>query len=88
MRVVITKNYDEMSRWAAHFVANKILEANPTEEKPFKLGCPTGSSPLGMYKELIRGTTSSITSTSRRKTFISSTEMLLTFSQNVLTMSR
>ncbi len=54
MRVVITKNYDEMSRWAAHFVANKILEANPTEEKPFKLGCPTGSSPLGMYKELIR----------------------------------
>ena len=54
MRVVITKNYDEMSRWAAHFVAEKILEANPTAEKPFKLGCPTGSSPLGMYKELIR----------------------------------
>ena len=51
MRVVITKNYDEMSRWAAHFVAEKILEANPTAEKPFKLGCPTGSSPLGMYKE-------------------------------------
>ena len=54
MRVVITKDYDAMSKWAAHFVAKKILDANPTEEKPFKLGCPTGSSPLGMYKELIR----------------------------------
>lgn len=54
MRVVITKDYDAMSKWAAHFVASKILEANPTEEHPFKLGCPTGSSPLGMYKELAR----------------------------------
>ena len=54
MRVVITKDYDDMSKWAAHFVAKKIIDANPTEEKPFKLGCPTGSSPLGMYKELIR----------------------------------
>lgn len=54
MRVVITKDYETMSKWAAHFVAKKILNAKPTESKPFKLGCPTGSSPLGMYKELIR----------------------------------
>ncbi len=54
MKVVITKDYDEMSKCAAHFVAHKILMANPTESKPFKLGCPTGSSPVGMYKELIR----------------------------------
>lgn len=54
MKVVITKDYDEMSKCAAHFVAHKILKANPTESKPFKLGCPTGSSPVGMYQELIR----------------------------------
>ena len=30
-----------------------IKAAHPTPEKPFVLGCPTGSSPLGMYKELI-----------------------------------
>ena len=54
MRVIITKDYDEMSKWAANYVAEKILKANPTPEKPFKLGCPTGSSPLGLYKQLIK----------------------------------
>ncbi len=29
-------------------------EAQPTAEKPFKLGCPTGSSPIGLYNELIK----------------------------------
>ena len=38
MRVVITKNYDDMSKWAAHFVAEKILEANPTECHHFQHG--------------------------------------------------
>lgn len=43
-----------MSKWAADYVARRIIESNPTAAKPFKLGCPTGSSPLGLYKELIR----------------------------------
>ena len=42
-----------MSKWAANYVTKCINDANPTAEKPFKLGCPTGSSPLGMYRELI-----------------------------------
>lgn len=54
MRVIIEPDYDKMSEWAANYVANRIIEANPTPEKPFKLGCPTGSSPLGLYKALIR----------------------------------
>lgn len=53
MRVIIAKNYDEMSVCAANYVAKRILDANPTAEKPFVLGCPTGSSPLGLYKHLI-----------------------------------
>lgn len=54
MRLIIEPNYEQMSKWAAYYVANNINAANPTPEKPFVLGCPTGSSPLGMYKELIK----------------------------------
>ena len=53
MRLIIEPDYDRMSKWAANYVAKCINEAKPTAEKPFKLGCPTGSSPLGMYRELI-----------------------------------
>lgn len=42
-----------MSQWAAEYVAARINAANPTAEHPFVLGCPTGSSPLGMYRALI-----------------------------------
>ncbi len=54
MRLIIQPDYDKMSKWAANYVASKINAANPTAEKPFVLGLPTGSSPLGMYKELVR----------------------------------
>ena len=54
MRLIIEPNYEEVSRWAANYVASCINEANPTAEKPFVLGCPTGGSPLGMYKNLIK----------------------------------
>ncbi len=53
MRVIIEPNYEKLSQWAANYVAAKINAAKPTAEKPFVLGCPTGSSPLGMYKALI-----------------------------------
>ena len=54
MRLIIEKDYDQMSQWAANFVASRINAAKPTEDHPFVLGCPTGSSPLGMYKALIK----------------------------------
>ncbi len=54
MRLLILPDYDKMSRWAALYVAGKILEFGPSPEKPFVLGLPTGSTPLGMYKELIK----------------------------------
>ncbi len=53
MRLVIEPDYDKLSRWAGNYVAARINEAKPTAEKPFVLGCPTGSSPLGMYRRLI-----------------------------------
>lgn len=53
MRLIIEKDYSDVSRWAANYVASRINAANPTPEHPFILGCPTGSSPLGMYRALI-----------------------------------
>ena len=52
MRVVIQDNYEKMSLWAAHYIADKIN--NHKEDRPFILGLPTGSSPIGVYKELVR----------------------------------
>ena len=54
MRVIIEPNYEVVSEWAANYVAKKINEFGPSEAKPFVLGLPTGSSPMGMYKELIK----------------------------------
>jgi glucosamine-6-phosphate deaminase len=53
MRVIIQPDYEVLSQWAAYYVASEIVKANPAEERPFVLGLPTGSSPLGMYKYLI-----------------------------------
>ena len=54
MRVIIEPNYDLMSQWAADYVVNRINAAQPTKEKPFVLGLPTGSSPIGMYRGLVK----------------------------------
>lgn len=53
MRMVIMNNYDKMSKFTAQYIAKKINDAKPTAEEPFVLGLPTGSSPLGVYKELV-----------------------------------
>ena len=52
MRVVIQENYEKMCKWAANYIAAKI-NVHGTD-KPFVLGLPTGSSPLGVYAELAR----------------------------------
>ncbi len=54
MRIVIQPNYQVLSKWVANYVAEKINKAKPTKDKPYVLGLPTGSSPLGTYQELIQ----------------------------------
>lgn len=54
MRLIIHNNYDECSVWAANYVAYKIKSFRPTAKKPFVLGLCTGSTPLGMYAELVK----------------------------------
>ena len=54
MRVIIQDDYDKCSVWAANHIAKRINDFNPTSKKPFVLGLPTGSTPLGTYNELIK----------------------------------
>ena len=49
MKLIITKNYEELSRAAAEEFA-KVINKNPNAV----LGLATGGSPVGMYKELIK----------------------------------
>ncbi|MFA4839739.1 MAG: glucosamine-6-phosphate deaminase [Candidatus Neomarinimicrobiota bacterium] len=53
MRILIHENYEKLSKWVAYFIAERIKLANASAEKPFVIGLPTGSSPLGTYKELV-----------------------------------
>jgi glucosamine-6-phosphate deaminase len=49
MEVIVAKNYEEMSKLGASFIARQLLR------KPRSvLGLATGSTPVGLYKELIR----------------------------------
>lgn len=54
MRVIIEPNYDKMSQWAANHIVRRINEFKPTADRPFILGLPTGSTPIGTYKCLIK----------------------------------
>lgn len=49
MEVIVKKNYEEMSKAAATLFAAEIME-NPKTI----LGMATGSTPVGLYKELVK----------------------------------
>lgn len=51
MRLVIKNDYADMSAWAAEHVID-MINAHKAD-RPFILGLPTGSSPIGMYKHLV-----------------------------------
>ena len=54
MRLIPLKNTEQVSRWAARYIVDRINRFQPTEEHPFVLGLPTGGTPLATYKELIK----------------------------------
>lgn len=53
MRVIIEPDYETAAKWTAGYIVKKINEFGPSEGKPFVLGLPTGSSPIGVYNELV-----------------------------------
>lgn len=54
MKITIHQDYEQLSIWAANYIAGKINRYSPTKNKPFVLGLPTGSSPVGVYKNLVK----------------------------------
>ena len=49
MRLIIQPDYNRIANWTANYIAKKINDAQPTAQKPYVLGLPTGSTPLGVY---------------------------------------
>lgn len=54
MRLVPLETSSEVSEWAAQYIVNKINAFQPTADKPFVLGLPTGGTPLKTYQALIK----------------------------------
>jgi glucosamine-6-phosphate deaminase len=53
MRLIIQPDLTGISNWSANYIADSIQQFSPSADKPFVLGLPTGSTPLGTYKKLI-----------------------------------
>ena len=53
MRIIIHDSYEALSKWTAYYIAKRIKEFNPTEQRPFVLGLPAGMSPVGTYQQLV-----------------------------------
>ncbi len=54
MRLIIQSDSAGVAQWSAAYIVRKIKEHQSATKRPFVLGLPTGSTPLGTYKELIR----------------------------------
>ncbi|KAI8972022.1 glucosamine-6-phosphate isomerase 1 [Mycotypha africana] len=52
MRLIIRKDYDEVSAWIAHYIKERIKQFNPSKERPFVLGLPSGSTPISFFQRL------------------------------------
>ena len=56
MRVIIENSYNDICNWVSLYIKSKINNHSKIHKNfgiPFVLGLPTGSTPLGVYKNLI-----------------------------------
>ncbi len=53
MRLIPVKAAQDVGLWSARHIVKCINAFEPTEERPFVLGLPTGGTPLTTYKRLI-----------------------------------
>ena len=53
MRIIIQKNYDEMCDWVSMYIKEKIRDRQDAK-KQYVLGLPTGSTPIGVYKNFVK----------------------------------
>ncbi|STD28612.1 Glucosamine-6-phosphate deaminase [Edwardsiella tarda] len=53
MRLIPLHNATDVGLWSARHIVKRINAFQPTAERPFVLGLPTGGTPLQTYKRLI-----------------------------------
>nr|WP_086940811.1 glucosamine-6-phosphate deaminase [Thaumasiovibrio occultus] len=53
MRLIPLSSAEKVGLWSARYIADRINAFNPTADRPFVLGLPTGGTPLATYKRLI-----------------------------------
>lgn len=53
MRLIIQPDCTGISEWVANYMMTEIRNFEPTAARPYVLGLPTGSTPLGTYQKLI-----------------------------------
>jgi len=54
MRLIIREDKEKVGEYIANYICKRKNDFAPTENKPFVLGLPTGSSPIPTYKALIK----------------------------------
>ncbi|XP_040168313.1 glucosamine-6-phosphate isomerase isoform X4 [Anopheles arabiensis] len=54
MRLIILDTAEYVGEWSAKYVMKRINDFKPGPDRYFTLGLPTGSTPLGMYRHLIK----------------------------------
>lgn len=54
MRLIPLNTDAQVGTWAAKHIATRINAFQPSEQRPFVLGLPTGGTPLATYRELIK----------------------------------
>ncbi len=54
MRLIPLVTPTQVGKWAARHIADRINAFNPTAERPFVLGLPTGGTPLEAYGHLVQ----------------------------------
>jgi glucosamine-6-phosphate deaminase len=53
VRLIPLNNAKDVGLWSARYIADRINKFQPTAERPFVLGLPTGGTPLATYQRLI-----------------------------------
>ena len=53
MRLIPLSTAQQVGKWSANYIVEKINAFAPSADRPFVLGLPTGGTPLATYKALI-----------------------------------
>lgn len=54
MKLFIRNDPETVAEFTASYIKQRIQHFGPSADKPFVLGLPTGSSPIGVYRHLVQ----------------------------------